>query len=88
MKKILFVLMTIVTICFASCAGCDSPSIQGTEDSTITICPIDTNSYKDTIVVPMKDTLHCVAITKSGTQCKNHRIAGDSLCATHRKLNK
>ena len=80
--------MASIIICFASCAGCDSTSIQSTEDSTLTICPVDTNVYTDTIVVPMKDTLHCVAITKNGTQCKNHRITDDTLCAMHKKLRK
>lgn len=81
MKKILFTLLVFAMLVFTAC-GYNSENKETQENDTIEV--VNDSIVKEDIIVNM-DTLHCVAITKNGTQCKNHRVAGDTLCAIHRK---
>lgn len=86
MKRLFLVLITFMMVMFTSCDFGTSSNPSQNNDSVIVV--VDTAiPVKDTILVNA-DTIHCVAMTKTGTQCKNHRIAGDTLCAMHRKLKK
>lgn len=83
MKKFFFTLLMTLMVMFTSCEYTNSNKEVVSTDSIEVV----ENATPDTILVTM-DTIHCVAITKTGEQCKNHRIVGDTLCAVHRKLNK
>jgi len=86
MKKFFLILATIMMVMFTSCEFGASTNSSQNSDSAVVV--VDTAiPVKDTILVNI-DTIHCVAVTKTGTQCKNHRIAGDTLCVMHRKLRK
>lgn len=81
MKKILFTLLFAFVLMFSAC---NYQSNENKDQSTDSLELVDDTIQKEDILV-IKDTLHCVAITKEGVQCKNHRVKGDTLCAIHRK---
>lgn len=86
MKRFFLAVMMAAMFMFASCEYTgDQTKDAASIDSTVVTN--DSILQKDTIVLNV-NTIHCVATTKTGEKCKNHRVEGDSLCSIHRRLNK
>lgn len=86
MKRFFLAVMMAAMFMFASCEYTgNSTKDAASTDSVVVIN--DSILQKDTIILNV-DTIHCIATTKTGEQCKNHSVTGDSLCAIHRRLNK
>lgn len=83
MKKILLSLVVAFALMFTACNP-QNNGFNAIEQDTIIV--VSDSIPSDSLKVNMNDTLHCVAITKTGTRCKNHRVAGDTLCAVHKKM--
>lgn len=83
MKKILLSLVVAFALIFIACNP-QNNRFNVTEQDIVTV--VSDSIPSDSLKVNMSDTLHCVAITKAGTRCKNHRVAGDTLCAMHKKI--
>ena len=86
MKRFFLAVMMAAMFMFASCEYTGN-SIKDTASIDSTVVTNDSILSQDTIVLNV-DTIHCVATTKTGEKCKNHRVEGDSLCSIHRRLNK
>lgn len=83
MKKILLSLVLAFALVFTACDPQGNQQNVTEQDTIAVVCD---SVPVDSLKVDMTDTLHCVAITKTGVRCKNHRVAGDTLCAVHKKM--
>lgn len=85
MKKFFLAILMAAMFMFASCEYNGNKTNEELCDSLEVVN--DSITPTDTILVNV-DTIHCVAMTKTGVQCKNHRMTGDTLCAIHKNLRK
>ena len=84
MRKILSAFILALVLMFTACNGVQTKDVDNQDSINVVV---DTaTEITDTVFMVAPDTIHCVAITRTGERCKNHRVNGDSLCARHRNI--